>query len=1000
MKKILFLILIMIPFWGIAQTSLISGKVTDTANNPLPGVTVMVKGTQNGTVTNNEGNFSITNVPENGTLVFSFVGLKTLEVPVEGKSSFTVKMEEVSIGLDEVVAIGYGTVRKSDLTGAVSVVKSSDMRKSNASTIGNQLQGLATGVNVRSTGRAGSDAFIEIRGVGTLSNRTPLWVIDGMISNPGPDFNPADVESIQILKDASTAAIYGSRAANGVIIVTTKQGKEGPMKVNFNVKESWEWSPKYPLMGAEDYKFYNDLAYDEGIKDGTWTSSKQNHWNNDTDWQDEVLQTALVQDYNLSLSGGSKDAKYLIGAGYNNNEGVVYGNSFDRYTFRINSEGRRGKIKFGENMFFTYTDTDPLQTNPYNDFLRMMPTIPVYDSNNLGGYGYGSEANARTFGTNPVAREDLEYQNIIQHRLNGTFWAEVELFKGLTYKLNAGVDYYWYERSWFRGVGNWTLNQEYRDSESQKQTINTYNKLLENTLNFNRDFNKHYINAVGGVTYQTFQSESLYGARLKFPKVGDEYLTVLDAGQTTQTNSNNIQENALISYLGRVNYNFDNKYLFSATLRRDGTSRLSTDNRWQNFPSISGAWRIFNESFFKVDWMDDLKVRANWGILGIADIGNWAYLGTVNQTIVTVFGTSQALQSGSTQVSIVNSNLRWETKETYNIGFDAAFLKQRLGVSMEYYNATSKDVLTGMPIALATGNEGGAPVANAASLKNTGFEGSFSWRDEVNDFKYSVIANFTTLKNEVIELGYGKDVYYTNTTKSTLNEPLSMFYLLKTDDLFRTQGDIDNYVTSKGTPITINGKRPKLGDVRYIDTDDNGQITQNDRQIVGNPWPELQISLIFNASWKNFDFSMMWNGQFGNDVYNVALWQGRYFADNSNYYIFEAGEEPYQVNPNSSFPRIIYNDTRNTQPSDRYLESGSYMRLRNFQLGYTFPSVMLEKWGIDALRLYISGNNLVTFTEYRGLDPDFISTDVWNRGTDSFAFPNTRSFMAGLDITF
>jgi hypothetical protein len=319
---------------------------------------------------------------------------------------------------------------------------------------------------------------------------------------------------------------------------------------------------------------------------------------------------------------------------------------------------------------------------------------------------------------------------------------------------------------------------------------------------------------------------------------------------------------------------------------------------------------------------------------------------------------------------------------------------------MEYYNATSKDVLTGMPIALATGNEGGAPVANAASLKNTGFEGSFSWRDEVNDFKYSVIANFTTLKNEVIELGYGKDVYYTNTTKSTLNEPLSMFYLLKTDDLFRTQGDIDNYVTSKGTPITINGKRPKLGDVRYIDTDDNGQITQNDRQIVGNPWPELQISLIFNASWKNFDFSMMWNGQFGNDVYNVALWQGRYFADNSNYYIFEAGEEPYQVNPNSSFPRIIYNDTRNTQPSDRYLESGSYMRLRNFQLGYTFPSVMLEKWGIDALRLYISGNNLVTFTEYRGLDPDFISTDVWNRGTDSFAFPNTRSFMAGLDITF
>jgi len=992
--------LIVIPFWGIAQTTSLSGKVTDTGNNPLPGVTVMVKGTQNGTVTNNEGSFMLADVPVNGTVVFSFVGMKSQEVPVQGKTTLEITMAEESIGLDEVVAIGYGTVKKSDLTGAVSVVKSDDMKKSNAGTIGTQLQGLATGVNVRSTGRAGSDAFIEIRGVGTLSNRTPLWIIDGMISTPGAEFNPADVESIQILKDASTAAIYGSRAANGVIIVTTKSGKEGPMKVSLNVKESWEWSPSYPLMGAEDYKFYNDLAYDEGIKDGVWTSSKQDHWNNDTDWQDEVLQTALVQDYNLSLSGGSKDAKYLIGAGYHNNEGVVYGNSFDRFSFRINSEGRKGRLKFGENMFFTYTDTDPLQTNPYNDFLRMMPTIPVYDANNLGGYGYGSEQNARTFGTNPIAREDLEYQNIVQHRFNGTFWAELELFKGLTYKLNAGIDYFWYQRNWFRGVGNWTLNQEYRDSESQKQMVHTYNRLVENTLNFNRDFGKHHVDAFGGITYQTFMSESLYGARLKFPKVGDDYLTVLDAGQTNQTNSNNIAENALISYLGRVNYSYDNKYLFSATLRRDGTSRLSTNNRWQNFPSVSGAWRISNESFFGVNWIDDLKIRGNWGILGIADIGNWAYLGTINQTIVTVFGASQALQSGATQVRIVNSDLRWETKETYNIGFDAAFLDQRLGVSMEYYNATSKDVLTGMPIALATGNEGGAPVANAASLKNTGFEGTFTWRDAVNDFKYSVTANFTTLKNEVLELGYGKDVYYTGTTKSMVGEPLSMFYMLKTDDLFRTQADIDNYVTSKGAPIMINGKRPKLGDVRYIDTDDNGQITQNDRQIVGNPWPGMQMSLLFNASWKNFDASMMWNGQFGNDVYNVAYWQGRYFADNSNYFAFEAGEEPYQVNPNSSFPRIIYNDTRNTQTSDRYLESGSYLRMKNFQIGYTFPSETLKKTGIDALRLYISGNNLITLTEYRGLDPDFINTDVWNRGTDSFSFPNTRSFMAGLDITF
>lgn len=1000
MKKILLLMILVIPLLGFSQNLMVRGKVTDPQGLGLPGVSVVIKGTLQGTMTDNGGNYSLSNVQPNATLVFSFVGMKSVEIPVAGKTSIDVTLEEETIGLEEVVAIGYGTVKKADLTGAVSVVKSDDMKKTNAGTIGNRLQGLAAGVNVRSTGRAGEDAFIEIRGVGTLSNRTPLWIIDGMIANPGADFNPADIESIQILKDASTAAIYGSRAANGVIIVTTKKGSAGPMKVNISVKESWDWSPRYPLMNAEEYKYYNDLAYDEGIKDGVWNSTKQNHWNNDTDWQDAVLQTGLVQDYNVSMSGGSDFAKYLLSAGYYNNEGVTYGNSYDRYNLRINSEGKRGIVTFGENLYFSYTDKDPLQTNPYNDFLRMMPTIPIYDENNLGGYGYGSEANARTFGTNPIAREDLEHQQELQHRLHGTFWAEAAILPWIKYKFNAGLDYNWYQRSWFRGRGNWTLNQEYRDPESQKQMVHSYNRLVENTLNIDRNIGKHHVDAVGGVTYQTYKSESLYGARLKFPQLGDEYLTVLDAGQANQTNANSIGENALISYLGRANYNFDNKYYLTLTVRRDGTSRLSPENRWQNFPSVAGAWRISKEKFFTLDWINDLKIRANWGKLGNAAIGDWDYIGTINQTIVTVFGSGQALNSGAAQVRIVNTDLRWETKETMNFGFDAIFLENRLGVSAEYYIAKTYDVLTGMPIAYATGNEGGAPVANAASLKNTGTEFSLSWRDNIGDFKYSIGSNITTLKNEVIELGYGKEVYYTGTTKSTIGEPLSMFYMLKTDGLFRSQTEIDSYVTSKNVPITINGKRPKLGDMKFIDTDDNGQVTSGDRQIVGNPWPDLQMSLLFNASWKNFDMSMSWFGQFGNEVYNVAFWQGRYFADNSNYYKFEKGEEPYQVNPESDFPRIIYNDTRNTQTSDMYLESGSYFRMKNIQLGYTFPKELLGRTGVEALRLYISGNNLVTFTGYRGLDPDFINTDVWNRGTDSFSFPNTRSFMTGLDITF
>lgn len=982
------------------QSTNIKGNVTDAGGQPVAGVTVIVKGSNKGTVTDMNGNYSLSELSPGTVLVFSFVGMKSMEVEVAGQSTINMVLEEDAVGIEEVVAIGYGTVKKSDLTGAVAIVKPDDMKKTNAGTIGSQLQGLATGVNVRSTGRAGEDAFIEIRGVGTLSDRTPLWIIDGMIATPGADFNPADIESIQVLKDASAAAIYGSRAANGVIIVTTKKGEVGPMKVTFSAKESFDWSPRYSLMNAEDYRYYNDMAYQQGIDDGVWSFGKQEHWDNDTDWQDAVLKTALVQDYNLSLSGGNQYSRYLISGGYYNNEGVTYGNTYDRYSFRVNTEGKKGALSFGESLFFSASDKDPLQTNPYNDVVRMLPTIPIYDANNSGGYGYGSEANARTFGTNPIAREDLEQQNEKQHRLSGTFWAELAFTPWLKYKLNAGVDYYWFHKSWFRGEGNWTLNQEHRDPESQKQTVTTYNKLLENTLSFDKDFGKHHVDAIAGVTYQTYSTESLWASRLNFPLVGEDYLTVIDAGQSNQMNSNSIGKNALISYLGRINYNYDGKYYLTATMRRDGTSKLSPANRWGNFPSVSGAWRISKENFFNVSWIDDLKIRGNWGKLGNAAIGNWDYIGTVNQTIVTVFGSSQSLVSGATQVKMVNSDIRWETKETVNVGLDAAFLDQRLGLSAEYYNAKTYDVLTSMPIAYSTGNQGGSPVANAASLRNTGMEISLSWRDKIGDFAYGVKAGVTTLSNKTLDLGYGKEVYYTGLTKSSIDEPLSMFYLLKTDGLFRTQEAIDNYITTSGAPIYINGKRPVLGDVKYMDTDDNGQITSNDRQIVGNPWPDMQLSLIVNASWKNFDFSMAWYGQTGNDIYNTAMWQGRYFADNSNYINFRKGEEPYQVNPNSNTPRIIYNDTRNTQNSDRYLEKGNYFRLKNIQLGYTFPKQMLSKYGISALRFYASGNNLITLTSYRGLDPDFINTDVWNRGTDSFSFPNTRSVMTGVEITF
>ena len=1014
-KKILFLFFVVFAATAYSQDVTITGTVTDANSEPLVGVNVLVKGTTTGAITDIDGNFSVSG-KKGSTLVFSYIGMLTQEVVYKG-TALRVVMKDDSKALEEVVVIGYQTVKKSDLTGAVAVVDTKEMKKSAAGTLVSQMQGLATGINVRSSGRAGEDASIEIRGVGSLSNNSPLWVIDGMITDPGVDFNPADAESIQILKDASAAAIYGSRAANGVIIVTTKKGTKGPMKVNVSVKETLEWSPKFDLMNAAEYIKYNDIAYNEAIKDGIATvNSTQKHSQYDTNWQDEVLKTALVQDYNVSLSGGGDSGSYFVSAGYYNNDGVSYGNTFDRYSFRVNTQGKKGWFSFGENLAYSLTNTDPNQTNTYNDFLRMMPTIPIYDENNPGGYGYGDAAKYNTFGVNPIAREDLEYRHFRQNRLNGSLWLEFKPFEFLSYKFNGGIDLYFYENSWFRGEGNWTQNQEHRDPESQKARDNTYNMLIEHTLNFNKDFGKHHVDAVVGTTYQHHEWEGLWASRLNFPMTGNgDYFTVLNAGQSNQQNSNSISENAMISYLGRANYVYDDKYYLTATFRRDGTSRLAKENRWGNFPSFSGAWRISKEEFFDVPWINDLKIRGNWGRLGNSSIGDWDYIGTINQSIVTVFG--GAIVPGSTQVKLVNAGLVWETKETVNVGFDASFLNQRLTVSAEYYNSKTSDVLAETPIAISTGNQGGSRWKNAASLRNKGFEFTFGWKDQISGFKYSALLNVTTMDNEVLSLGRDgseRNFIDSGQARTEPGRSLAEFYLRKTDGIFRTQEEIDNYVTKgnhvpgpnedkvpAGTPIMIEGKRPQLGDVKYLDLNDDGQITDIDRDYCGSPWAKMQMSLVLNAEWKNFDFSMMWNGQFGNKIYNVSRWQGRLFADNSNYIRFEKGEEPYQVNPNSNTPRIIYGDFRNSRDADRFLENGSYFRMKNISIGYNFKQKWLTNLGVEKLRLFATGSNLITITGYSGLDPDFKGANsVWNSGTDSFAYPNTRSVMFGLDLTF
>jgi TonB-linked SusC/RagA family outer membrane protein len=1001
----------------------VTGSVTDEDGGPLPGVNVIEKGTANGTSTDSNGDFSIQVADDNSVLVFSFIGYRSQEIKVGSQTIIPVKLALDVTTMQEIVVIGYGEQEKKDLTGAVSVVDNKSLSKVQATTVAEAMQGLAAGVSVRNSGRAGSESTIEIRGLGNFSNNQPLYVIDGVPTIATRDFNASDVESIQILKDASAAAIYGSRAANGVIIITTKKGKAGPLKVDFSGRYGVQVLPEYDFMEAADFKKYNTMAYREAIEveKFPWVIDQgyqQFPEGIDTDWQSETFRTAQTHDYNLTFSGGNEFGTYLVSGNYFGNTGTSFGSSFDRYSFRVNTEGKRGAFKIGENFSISSGFSEDLITNPYWDMLRMLPTIPVHDVSHPGGFGYGDEGAARTFGVNPIARESLEETTNENLRLRGNVYGEVGFLKNaLKYRINVGLEASNERYKYIRKVGNWTLNQPFDPSSVNENRGQYVSALVENTIHFDKEIGKHHIDAFVGTTFQRQKYEQIWGTKRNLIEIGGKYYDVLDAGTTDPESGGFTNEDALISYLGRFNYSYDEKYYLTGTIRRDGSSRFAKNNRWGNFPSISAAWRISKENFFDVPFIDDLKIRANFGTLGnsnigrsigysgsfygsaIYNLGNWDYQALLNSTIIATLGRDQHLVNGATQVKLANADLRWETKEVVNIGTDMSFLNNRLAFTMEYFVATTKDVLTEMPILLSTGNDGGLPFVNAASIRNKGFEITTTWKDQLaGGLRYSFTANISTVRNEVLELGYGNEEVLNSITKTEIGEPIGMFYLRKTNGIFRSNEEVLAHVNSQGKVIQPNAKP---GDIRYVDFDDNGEINDADRQITGNPWPRFDLGLVINLEYKNFDLSTLWYGSFGQKVYNGARSTVERFDDNSNYFAFEKGSEPYQENPNSDFPRILYGDDRNSRgDTDRWLENGSYFRLRNVTLGYNLPKTLSQRIRLTDARIYVTAQNLLTFTKYKGLDPDFTAPEFWRRGHDEIRYPNAKTFLVGVQFSF
>lgn len=981
----------------LAQNITVRGAVTDMSGESLIGVTIMVQGESRGTVTDANGNFTFSNIPANSVLEVSYIGMISQSIAVEGRNILNVILQEDIESLEELVVVGYGVVKKKDLLGAVSVVKGDALNERTSGNVVESMRGLTSGVKITTSGQPGSNASIIIRGLGSLTNNNPLFIIDGAYGGSDLGVNVEDIESIQILKDASSAAIYGSRAANGVVIVTTKQGAQGPLKVKFDTQLTLNQLPRYDLMDASTYKIYNDRAYEEAILAGVGGITKlQNHYEGDTDWQSEMLQTGVLQNYNLSLSGGANTMKYYTSFNRMIDEGSLYSTGYDKYGFRLNTSGEKGIFSYGENFYYTKSNRILLNGNPWYDFIFMPPTISVYDESHTGGYGFGNVDRANSYGRNPIAMQDLMVQNNEEEYLTGNIYGQVKVFDVIDARLNVAYKSYLGVTNTLRKKGNWVMGQGDDAAHLGYNSAKNHDILIEQTYNFNEVYGKHNISALAGITYNKFHEESRWITKLDPLTIGDKYITSLDAATGITTAGGSYGESALISYLGRVNYSYDDKYLTQMTARRDGTSRLPKDNRWGDFLSVSLGWRISAEDFFNVPFIDDLKIRANYGTLGNSSIGYWDYQSVINTAPRAVMGNDDTKYIGMTQSRLTNSNLVWEKKTTANIGFDLVGLENRLRFSAEYFYSKSGDLLVYLPILMSSGNEGGSPAVNAGSLENKGVEFELGWNDKVGDFSYSATINASHLKNKVLDLGYGQTVYYTSLAKTEIGQPLGMWYLYKMNGIFQTNEEVSSYTNSEGKIIQPNALP---GDVIYDDYNDDGIISSEDRQLVGNPWPKLELGMNLGASYKNIDLSINGYGRFGHEVWNGSAAAAGDFANNQNNFNgLRPWTQEYRTNDR---PRIVYGDTRNSRSDQsRWLEDGSFFRLSHITLGYTLPVSLIKNIGFEQIRASVSMQNMVTLTNYSGLDPEFADGGIFTIGADNTSFPNPRSLQFGLSITF
>jgi len=1061
MLSSLVLLMVLMTGMAFAQKKAITGKVADQTGAPVPGVTVIAKGTTIGVVTDFDGKYSISVPTDVLILSYSFVGMVPQDIEITGKTTINVLMKSEVIGVDEVVVVGYGTQQKKTLTGAVSTVGDSELRGTPSANAASRMQGRVAGVTITTDNSPGGDATVRVRGVGSVNNNDPLYIIDGVPSAGGmTSLNSNDIETMTVLKDASSSAIYGVRAANGVIIVTTKRGSAGKTKVSFDARYGIQSNTNsLKLMNTQQYGDMTWLEFtNAGLKQGDagWTSqqygsgatpvipdyifptgvtgtideSKYTYpspYNGitkankiGTNWSDEIFHPAPIQEYNLAMSGGSEKGNYAFSAGYMKQDGVLKMTDFERFSLRSNADAKIGDwLQIGESLGATYSDrtlgfTNNDEGNPISQVYRMQPIVPVYD---IKGNFAGTQAKGTGNGANPLAnlvRNKDDYQRDL--RILGTAYAQVNFLENLTFKTLMGVDYI------SSRVQDRTLrNPEFAEAIAADALSQNYNGTMQwnwsNTLNFKKKFaDVHSVNVLVGSEAVSYNFDNLVGSRSTFAFTNTDYM-ILNSGEADQASSGYFDESKTFSYFGRVNYDYLGKYLLEGVVRRDASSRFNKANRWGTFPAFSAGWRVSEEAFMnEVTWINDLKLRAGWGKTGNDNVGGYynsynTYRASVDESFYSIAGSPSKTDAGFHKYSLGNPDGKWEANATTNLGIDATFLGKSLEVNLDLYQKVTTDMLYNQQLPSTWGYLV-LPAVNIGEMKNTGLDLMVTYHGKVgNDFKFDVRGNISHYKNEVVRLNsnpneklYGPQLRQIDYTVSMAGQPISSFYGYVVEGLFNTAAEVTAH--PKYNPdINGNDTYSKPGVFKYKDVNGDGKITSDDRTIIGSPHPDFTYGLNLDFAYKNWDMTMFFQGSQGNELINYVNRWTKFNNFSGNRDITRLTEswtaERYTNGSKISMPMAILDDAVMQQNSTFFVEDGSYLRMKNLQIGYSLPAALTTRLKIEHLRVYVQATNLFTITKYSGLDPEIRMTQAnadRGMGIDEGVYPTSQIFMIGINL--